>query len=65
MESRKGSSALDTYNDLVKELNGDFGKVKQYIDNKLISIKEEKNEWGKYMMMNYWKKVQTHFLKAG
>lgn len=65
MENKKSYSALDTYNNLVEELNGDTQKVKEYINNKLATIREEKNEWGKYMMTNYWNQVQTHFIKEG
>jgi hypothetical protein len=64
MENKKSYSALDTYNNLVEELNGDTQKVKEYIDNRLATIKEEKNEWGKYMMTNYWNQVKNHSLKT-
>ena len=60
MENKKSYSALDTYNNLVEELNGDTQKVKEYIDNKLVTIREEKNEWGKYMMTNYWNQVRNY-----
>ena len=60
MENKKSYSALDTYNNLVEELNGDTQKIKEYIDNKLVTIREEKNEWGKYMMTNYWNQVRNH-----
>ena len=63
MKKKEMYSALDTYNDLVKELNGDNQKVKEHIDNKLASIREEKNEWGKYMMTNYWNQVRNYSLK--
>jgi len=62
MENKKSYSALDTYNNLVEELNGDTQKVKEYIDNRLATIKEEKNEWGRYMMTNYWNQVRNYSL---
>ena len=59
MKKKEMYSALDTYNKLVEDLNGDTQKVKEYINNKLVTIKEEKNEWGKYMMTNYWNQVRN------
>ena len=60
MENKKSYSALDTYNDLVEALNGDQQKVSEYIDNRLNSIKETDNEWGKYMMTNFWNQVRNY-----
>lgn len=57
-------SALDVYQDLVEELNGDQQEVSKFIDDKLKSIKETDNEWGKYMMTNFWNQVKNHSLKT-
>ena len=63
MKKYKPVTALDTYNDLVKELKGDTQKIKEFIDNKINIIREMKDEWGKFVMTSYWNQVKNHSLE--
>lgn len=57
-QEKNMKSSLDKYNEIAKECNYDQDKINEVIDNRLEEIKQEKNEWGKYMMTNFWSQVK-------
>lgn len=63
MKEYKPITALDTYNDIVRELKGDTQNIKEFIDNKINTIREMKDEWGKFVMTSYWNQVKNHSLE--
>ena len=63
MKECKPVTSLDTYNDLVEELKGDKHKIKEFLDNKLTTIREMKDEWGKFVMTSYWNQVRNYSLE--
>ena len=64
MKEYKAVTALDTYNDIVRELKGDTQNIKEFIDNKINTIREMKDEWGKFVMTSYWNQVRNHSLES-
>lgn len=63
MKEYKAVTALDTYNDIVEKLKGDKQKIKEFLDNKITTIREMKDEWGKFVMSSYWNQVRNHSLE--
>lgn len=52
---RKSSlSAIEAYEELAEQLNGDQQKIAEYIEQQCNKAREEKNMWGRFMMSNYW-----------